>query len=484
MTNINSSDQKPYLHYSPAKNWMNDPNGLVYYEGQFHMFYQYNPHDSVWGEMHWGHAVSTDGLSWTERGIALSPHGNLKHVFSGCAVVDFNNSSGLFRRSGGIILLYTGITEQKDTNKTIEHQYMAYIDEDTGNIITTDSKTILVNPDLDNFRDPKVIFHVQTDSWMMVLACGDHIRFYSSTNLHDWNLEDKFYPNLLRKQHIIECPNISRLQDNNGITSWVLIMSILNVDSRESETYYLTGKLNNYNYLPDSSQMRPIDSGHDFYAPQQWNQTTLSIEQTRKPLWIGWMNNWAYADHFPARGWNGIMSIVREISLIRKGDELYFSQKYIEKLSTKRTKVLDPLYDRNVMQVILKGRCAYEFSMTLAIRKKSMITIRLSEAESNEFTFIIDAENSTCSIDRSGSSFPKMKSCGLVKKHSPLWMSNKTIDVTIILDVWTIEIFMQNGTVVFSELLKWNDFPDLFCIDAEKVDTVIQKFNCWELGEG
>jgi sucrose-6-phosphate hydrolase SacC (GH32 family) len=445
------------------------------------MFYQHNPYDSVWGEMHWGHAVSLDGIDWVACDIALSPHGDIKHMFSGCGVIDANNSSKLFQKDGGVILIYTGVIEDEITKNNLEHQYIAYLDDSTGKVIIPENNMIIANPRLENFRDPKVVFNYQSNLWMMVIACGDHIRFYSSKNLINWLLEESFYPPFLHSDQVIECPEISCLKDEGGTPSWLLVLSILNCRTRESETFYFIGDFDFFTFTPHSKNPQRIDSGHDFYAPQQWSFVHDLNEECPNPLWIGWMNNWAYADYFPANGWNGIMSVVRELSIVKWKESLYLSQKPIDRLLARKRERLLPVISKKEIILSIDERCSLITQIEINSHDEEDITIKLLEGENNEFRFIINTLESTCILDRSDCSFPETLTKGLNSRKVEFTQICSLLDLTIIIDLWTIEIFMNSGTLVFSELLNWDYFPQIMKIEGNNINNTVAQFNCWRI---
>ncbi|MBN2224102.1 MAG: glycoside hydrolase family 32 protein [Deltaproteobacteria bacterium] len=213
---------RPHFHFTAQKNWVNDPNGLVYYDGRFHLFYQYNPFGSRWGHMHWGHAESADLVGWRHLPIALSPD-RLGTIFSGSVVVDHQNTCGLFpTRQGGVAAIFTyfkwglqrqGLATSRDGGVTWEKY--------AGN-------PVIKNPLLIHFRDPKVFFHSQTGRWVMVIAAGDRVRFYSSGDLLDWKCTGSFGKGYGAHGGVWECPDLFELavDGNKDKKKWVLLVSV------------------------------------------------------------------------------------------------------------------------------------------------------------------------------------------------------------------------------------------------------------------
>src|SRR3954454_9228305 len=177
-SNLLSSDKytenyRPQYHFTPESNWMNDPNGMVYYEGEYHLFYQYHPYSTVWGPMHWGHAVSKDLIHWEHLPIALSPDEN-GAIFSGSAVVDWKDSSGFFNGGTGLVAIFTSADGPKQT------QSIAYSNDKGRTWSTYEGNPVLIDKSCPDFRDPKVFWHEESNKWIMVLAVGNHVRIYLS----------------------------------------------------------------------------------------------------------------------------------------------------------------------------------------------------------------------------------------------------------------------------------------------------------------
>ena len=286
---------KTKFHFSPNKGWINDPNGLVFSNGKYHMFYQYYPDGLVWGPMHWGHAVSKDLLEWEELDIALYPD-DLGMVFSGSAVKNKNN----------LIAFYTNHKEEK--GKQIQVQSMAISKNEGVSWEKNISNPILEDIDEIDFRDPKVFFDSDSNSWIMILAAGNKANLYSSKDLMEWKLEQKFISNNIEKG-IWECPDLFKVYDKKKEKPiWILKVDIVTED-KESNTYCFHGKFENkkfIEFLDDSPQK--IDNGRDFYACQTWSNSP-----NERKIWIGWMSDWKYARNIPATNSRGFMTLPREL---------------------------------------------------------------------------------------------------------------------------------------------------------------------------
>lgn len=297
---------RPALHFSPAKYWINDPNGLVYYKGEYHLFYQYHPHSTTWGPMHWGHAVSKDLTKWEELPIALYPD-EYGAIFSGSAVVDWNNTSGL--QTGEEPVMVAIFTHHGEDN---EKQSLAYSSDNGRTWVKYKGNPVISNPGLKDFRDPKVFWYEESSKWIMSLACGDHIRFYGSPNLKDWDYLSSFGKTYGNHGGVWECPDLIHLEvEGKQTKKWVLMVSVNpGGPNGGSAIQYFTGDFDGTTFVTDQSvsDEKWADWGRDFYAAVTWSGT-------EQPIWIGWMNNWQYANQTPTAEFRGSMSIPRSLFL-------------------------------------------------------------------------------------------------------------------------------------------------------------------------
>ena len=215
LVKLTEADYRPLFHFTPARNWMNDPNGLVYYKGSYHLFYQYNPNGNVWGPMNWGHATSTDLFNWQDESIALIPD-NLGTIFSGSAVVDAGNTAG-FKNSteDPLVAVFT-------QNGTQQTQSIAYSNDGGVSWNKYSANPVLPNPGLQDYRDPKVFWYAGGNKWIMVLAAGDRIKIYSSPDLKTWSFESDFGVGIGAHGGVWECPDLFELPvKGTGTNKWV-----------------------------------------------------------------------------------------------------------------------------------------------------------------------------------------------------------------------------------------------------------------------
>jgi sucrose-6-phosphate hydrolase SacC (GH32 family) len=296
---------RPQFHFTPARNWMNDPNGLLYYKGEYHLFYQHNPKENVWGNMSWGHAVSSDLQGWEELAVAI-PCTNDVGIFSGSAVIDYENTSGFgSKENPAMVAIYT---EHKN-DKSSQIQCLAF-SLDQGRTFTKYEGNPVIDLQMSEFRDPKVQWI--DGQWLMTIALPDlhQISFYSSPNLKEWTHLSNFGP-AAEIGGCWECPDLFKL-DNK----WVLIVS-LNPGGYQigSGTQYFIGDWNGKEFIADDTKTRWLDYGRDNYAG-----VTFNDEPEGRRIFIGWMSNWEYAHNVPTDPWRSAMTLPRELSL--DGDRL------------------------------------------------------------------------------------------------------------------------------------------------------------------
>lgn len=304
---------RPQLHFSPAKNWMNDPNGMVYYDGVYHLFYQYNPDGNVWNDMHWGHATSTDLIHWEHKPVALysEPKG-LGYIFSGCAVVDWNNTSRLGEDSTPPLIAI--FTHSSKSNNQV--QSIAYSNDLGDTWKKYKNNPVLSNQGIADFRDPKVFWDERSQDWIMVLAADKVIKFYRSKDLINWSFFHDFGQDIFVDDGVWECPDLFQLQVNGTQEKkWVLLVS-LNPGGPNggSGTRYCIGDFDGDGFHAEHTEDLWLDYGPDNYAGVTWSDVP-KVDGRR--ILMAWMSNWAYANHTPTDPWRGAMTLPRELSLIQ-----------------------------------------------------------------------------------------------------------------------------------------------------------------------
>ncbi len=261
---------RPQFHFTPAEKWMNDPNGMVYYEGEYHLFFQYYPEDIVWGPMHWGHSVSKDLVHWEHLPIALYPD-SLGYIFSGSAVIDWKNTSQLGTNGNPpMIAIFTHHDPVGEKAGKIDFQYqsLAYSNDKGRTWTKYKGNPIVPNPGIRDFRDPKVIWEEDSNQWVMVFAAWDHVKFYGSANLIDWNHLSDFGKEWGTHAGVWECPDLFPMTvEGTGEKKWVLLQSLNpGAINGGSGTQYFVGDFDGKNFTLDTAFAK-VFGKIDAYVP-------------------------------------------------------------------------------------------------------------------------------------------------------------------------------------------------------------------------
>lgn len=332
---MDDSPYRPRYHFTPKRNWINDPNGLIYLQGEYHLFYQYNPAGPDHDNLSWGHAVSLDLVHWEELSLAL-PYTDGVMAFSGSAVVDWRDTSGFAEGSGPpLVAIFTG----HHTPRERQDQRLAY-SNDQGRTWTLYAGNPVLDRGLRDFRDPKVFWHAPSQKWVMVLVLSDlhKVQFYGSKDLKTWHHLSDFGP-AGSTGGVWEVPELLELPVENqpGQTHWVLKVDVGGGGPwGGSAAQYFTGHFDGVRFIPDTPEGEPrwVDYGQDFYAALSWSD--LPAEQNRT-VWLGWMNNWRYAKDLPTHPWRGALTLPRTLALRSEGERLYLVQRPVRELEQLRT---------------------------------------------------------------------------------------------------------------------------------------------------
>jgi sucrose-6-phosphate hydrolase SacC (GH32 family) len=326
---------RPQLHFSARRNWINDPNGLVWFEGEFHLFFQYNPLGNGWGHMSWGHAVSRDLVNWTELPVAL-PEDDRAMIFSGSVVVDTDNRSG-FSPDGRAVMVacYTACLQPGAPGSPRQTQDLAY-SLDRGRTWIKYGGNPVLDLGLKDFRDPKLFWHTPTQRWVMVVVVPDEreARFYGSENLRDW-LELSRFSAPFDGQGIWECPDLIELPTEDGGTVWMFKVDAFGGHpSGETGARLFFGHFDGraFSALPEDAP-RWVDHGADFYAALSFNH--LPPHET-KPIWLSWMSCHRYAHQTPTWPWRGAMSLPRRLHARWRDGRWHLVQTMVDTVETLR----------------------------------------------------------------------------------------------------------------------------------------------------
>ncbi len=460
---------RPNFHFTPKKGWMNDPNGMFYKNGYYHLYFQHYPDGNTWGPMHWGHAISTDMVTWKEMPIAIYPD-EKGYIFSGSSVVDVNNSSG-FSKNGiePIIAMFTyhDMDGEKAGNINYQSQAIAY-SLDEGQTFTKYSENpVIKNPGIKDFRDPKIVWDSIHEKWLMVLAAGQKIMFYSSSNLKDWKLESDFGDGIGGHGGVWECPDFfpMKVQGTEEV-KWVLLVSINpGGPNGGSATQYFVGDFDGKQFKIDASFENDlnnteyksiwIDYGRDNYAGVTW--ANIPDTDGRK-LFIGWMSNWEYANVVPTEAWRSAMTVARQIELQKTNDSYKLLFKPLKELTSYRSvkykkESIAIKEDTKIIDSKVIDLSSTEINFKISDLKNSGFTFKLTNKQGDTLAFGYNNSHKNFFVDRRKSGKTEFSEkfadrVSLAKRTS----LNPDLLGTIILDKTSIELFFDNGETVMTEI--------------------------------
>lgn len=474
-TNKYTETYRPQFHFSPPQNWCNDPNGLVYNNGLYHLFYQHNPFGNQWGHMTWAHATSKDLVHWQHLPIAI-PEENGIMIFSGTCVVDKNNTSG-FGKDGKIpmVAVYTGHIEN-----VIQTQNIAYSLDD-GKTWTKYTNNPILDLHKKHFRDPKIFWQQNKNYWVMAIMLPvEHIvQFYSSPNLKDWAHLSNFGP-MGDTSGVWECPDLTQvpIEGNPNKKKWLLQMS------QNTSMQYFVGEFDGVSFTNENSTkeiLRP-DYGPDYYAAITYNQ----LPSSHLPTAIGWANNWNYANDIPTTPWKSAMALPRTVSVKKINDNWILFQKPIATINTLRKKLIAlPDENLNNNKKLLSPK-SKQFELQLSITPSSKETVsgvKIGDGNNSYFEIGYNNEKQTFYIDRSkvetdsfNVNFKKMR---YYEKN--VHLKENKIDVQIYFDNSIAEIFVNGGEAVFTVQLFPKKNADSIELFSNRGKAIFTNINFWEM---
>jgi fructan beta-fructosidase len=447
---------RPQIHFTPRAHWMNDPNGLVYYNGVYHLFFQYYPGGSNWGPMHWGHAISRDLVHWQQGPIALYPD-SLGYIFSGSAVVDKDNTSG-FGAGGRVPLV--AIFTQHDTARQhanrhdFENQSIAYSLDEGKTWTKFAGNPVIKNPGIDDFRDPKVMWYGPTRRWILTLAAQDRVVFYSSPDLKVWTKESEFGATSGSHGGVWECPDLFALPVRAGghvrppaggaasakqDSVWVLSVNIgWGGPNGGNGNQYFTGGFDGHSFTPDDTAVKWVDHGRDDYAGVTWSNTG------NRRIFIGWMVNGAYAGVVPTETWRSGMTLPRELS--------------IDKVNGRNLLVARPVKE---VETLMEGSKTFTgsvkvqapFQLRLGTDKVGSFKVVLSNDAGEKAVIGYDKVANQWYVDRREAGKSDFHKDFAGRHVAPRLSAASTLDLTLVADVASLELFADGGLTVMSELV-------------------------------
>lgn len=395
----NTDYYRPSYHFTPAYGWMNDPNGMVYKDGEYHLYYQYNPYGSKWGNMHWGHAVSRDLIHWQHLDPAIA-RDTLGHIFSGSSVVDIHNTAGYGKNA--IIALYTSASD-----KNGQIQCMAY-STDNGRTFTKYENNPVLTPfdGLRDFRDPKVFWYEKGKCWYMIVSADKETRFYKSKNLKKWEYVSAFGNGMGQQPCQYECPDFFQLPVNGDPNNmkWVMIMNINpGCLFGGSATEYFVGDFDGKNFTcADAHEAKWMDYGKDHYATVTFSNTGNRV------LAMTWMSNWQYADLTPFKQNRGANGLPRELKLFELDNKYYIQEGVAPEVKAlrKETKELGNLTiekEKDLAGIASGMNGAFEIEADVTADANGIAGIEIYNNKQERTLVYIDMKNRRIVTDRTES---------------------------------------------------------------------------------
>ena len=444
---------RPAYHHTPLYGWMNDPNGMFYKDGVWHLYYQKNPYGSKWQNMTWGHSTSTDLINWEHQPDAIKPDG-LGAIFSGSAALDPQNTAGF--GEDAVIALFTSagtsqmqsLAHSNDNGQTFE----VY----PGNpVITLESEA----------RDPNMFWNAKTGEWNLVLAHAleKEMLFFTSPDLKTWTLESSFGKGLGAQEGVWECPDLFELVvPGTNETKWVLLSNINpGGPFGGSATQYFIGDFDGKTFTSDTNPdgtvpTKWLDFGKDHYATVSWSDAPNG----RRPV-IGWMSNWQYAADVPTTQFRSANTLPREMELFADADgELFVASVPSPELLNLRGKVVSNASDKNIggkpltYKLPADGIC--EIDLTFQATDADLLTITVSNENDEKVVMKYDAKNHTMSFDRRQSGVVDFSNKFPAVTSSPTFEKDGKINLRVYIDRSSVELFGNNGEFVMTNLV----FPE------------------------
>lgn len=463
---------RPVYHFTPSFGWMNDPNGMVYKDGVYHLFYQYNPYGSMWGNMHWGHTVSRDLVNWEQQPVALE-RDTMGHIFSGSSVVDKNNTAGF--GEGAIVAFYTSASD-----KNGQIQCLAY-STDNGRSFTKYQNNPILTPfdGLRDFRDPKVFWYEPQKKWVMIVSADKEMRFYSSSDLKDWTYMSSFGKGYGIQPNQFECPDFFELpvDGNPDKKKWVMIVNVNpGCMFGGSATEYFVGDFDGTKFTCDTPKevTKWMDWGKDHYATVTFSNTGDRV------IAMPWMSNWQYANIVPTKQFRSAQGLPRELSLYSEDGHIYMASTPVDELSTLRngtSNKLEPFKvdgKHDAGELIDGNKGTYELNVSInpLNTKKAGFTLKNSKGENVKIyldladkKLVMDRVNSGL-VDFGEKSAPHAKENHDNRKTNAInyvndfalatWgklPTDKKFDFRIFVDKCSVEIFLNGGKVAMTNLV-------------------------------
>ena len=444
---------RPQIHFTPAKNWINDPNGMVFVDGTYHLFYQYNPQGNNWGNMSWGHATSTDLMHWTERPVALT-RDELGDIFSGSCVIDKDNTAGF--GAGAMVAIYTSASGK-------QQQSIAYSTDGAKSFKRYSANPVIKNDD-DNLRDPKVFWHEDSKQWIMALAKGWKmgVEFYGSADLKSWQHLSTFVVPLNGRPNLQwECPDLMRIGDK-----WVLLVSVNPGGPLVgSGLMYFTGSFDGTTFVADKAEYpRWLDYGMDNYAGVTWSNTG------DRHIMLGWMNNWSYAGDVPCSPWRSAMTLPRELKLIEYNGQPLLTNSVVNEIE-------QIAGQWQPASGVVDAKDAYQLRITVKLDKNATVTLKNANGE--QYVVDVYANARTLAAHRTAvtgkTSFNGTFS--IPSMQAPLNVEGDQVTLDFFVDQSSVELFTDNGAMSMTNLVFPQTIYNQFVVEGTVVSAQYRVLN-------
>ena len=473
----NKESFRPVYHHTPAYGWMNDPNGMFYKDGVYHLYFQYNPYGSVWGNMHWGHSTSTDLMHWKFEGCAIVPDA-WGAIFSGSCVVDHENTAGFGKEA--VVAFYT--SAKSTPWGDIQMQSMAYSLDNGKTFTKYEGNPILTSSEKD-FRDPKVFWYAPGKHWVMILAVGQHMEIYSSVNLKEWKKESEFGAMQGAHGGVWECPDLVEIPvEGTREKKWVLICN-LNPGGPfgGSAAQYFVGSFDGKKFVNESpTQTKWMDWGKDNYATVTWNNAPDG-----RCIALGWMSNWQYANNVPTRQYRSANTLARDLTLYREGQELYLkSTPSVEVKKARGKKVSIPSFrvseKHEMVNLFEDNQGAYEVEILIQNAGASKIAFCLLNDKGEKVSMYYDLNRKQFVMDRSESGTVDFSKDFPAVTVAPANV-DKELTLRLFVDRSSIEAFGEDGKFVMTNLVFPSQPYVKMCFEADKNGYAVKTLNVYKL---
>lgn len=473
----NKESFRPLYHHTPAYGWMNDPNGMFYKDGVYHLYFQYNPYGSVWGNMHWGHSTSTDLMHWKFEGCAIVPDA-WGAIFSGSCVVDHENTAGFGKEA--VVAFYT--SAKSTPWGDIQMQSMAYSLDNGKTFTKYEGNPILTSSEKD-FRDPKVFWYAPGKHWVMILAVGQHMEIYSSVNLKEWKKESEFGAMQGAHGGVWECPDLVEIPvEGTREKKWVLICN-LNPGGPfgGSAAQYFVGSFDGKKFVNESpTQTKWMDWGKDNYATVTWSNAPDG-----RCIALGWMSNWQYANNVPTRQYRSANTLARDLTLYREGQELYLkSTPSVEVKKARGKKVSIPSFKvsekHEIVNLFEEKQGAYEVEIVIQNAGASKIAFCLLNDKGEKVSMYYDLNRKQFVMDRSESGTVDFSKDFPAVTVAPVNV-DKELTLRLFVDRSSIEAFGEDGKFVMTNLVFPSQPYVKMCFEADKNGYAVKALNVYKL---